>query len=124
MREWNISNCGTCPLRKREVSSTWIFIKFNLNHKNKLTFFNAFILYVLILGKTQEEGLMRVEELKAEIVGLKELKRDEEKRQIDLERENASLTAELTKEKVTQMVLSYMEHSFFSFECRITESND
>lgn len=67
---------------------------------------------------------MRVEELKAEIVGLKELKRDEEKRQIDLERENASLTAELTKEKVTQMVLSYMEHSFFSFECRITESND
>ena len=66
---------------------------------------------------------MRVEELKAEIVGLKELKRDEEKRQIDLERENASLTAELTKEKVTQMVLSYMEHSFFSFDCKNTKSN-
>lgn len=87
-------------------------------------FFDAFILYVLFLGKTQEEGLRRVEELKAEIVVLKEFKRDEKKRQIDLEQENASLTAELTKEKVTQKVLSYMEHSFFSFECRITESND
>uniref|UniRef100_A0A671Z0T9 Hyaluronan-mediated motility receptor (RHAMM) n=1 Tax=Sparus aurata TaxID=8175 RepID=A0A671Z0T9_SPAAU len=67
-------------------------------------------------SKTQEEGLRRVEELKAEIVVLKEFKRDEKKRQIDLEQENASLTAELTKEKVTQKVLSYMEHSFFSFE--------
>ncbi|XP_036933856.1 hyaluronan mediated motility receptor [Acanthopagrus latus] len=59
-------------------------------------------------SKTQEEGLMRVEELKAEIVGLKELKRDEEKRQIDLERENASLTAELTKEKALVDSLSVL----------------
>lgn len=54
------------------------------------------------LGKTQEQGLRRVEELKTELVSLKEAKRDEEKIQIQLQQEHATLTEELTKEKVTQ----------------------
>lgn len=55
-----------------------------------------------VLGKTQEQGLRRVEELKTELVLLKEAKRDEKKRQIQLQQEHATLTQELTKEKVTQ----------------------
>ncbi|TMS17405.1 Hyaluronan mediated motility receptor [Larimichthys crocea] len=50
-------------------------------------------------SKTQEQGLRRVEELKTELVLLKETKRDEKKRQFQLEQEHAALTEELTKEK-------------------------
>lgn len=56
----------------------------------------------LVLGRTQEEGLRRVEELKMELSTLQQAKRDERKRQIQLEQDHAALTEELTKEKVTQ----------------------
>lgn len=59
------------------------------------------VLFFIFLGKTQEQGLRRVEELKTELVLLKETKRDEKKRQFQLEQEHAALTKELTKEKVT-----------------------
>lgn len=65
-----------------------------------------------ISGKTQEEGLRRVEELKTELILLKEAKRDEKKSQIQLEQKLATFTEELTKEKVTQTFLSYTVHSF------------
>lgn len=57
-------------------------------------------MYFLLLGKTQEEGLRRVQELKTELSLLKEAKRDEKKRQIQLQQEHAALTEELSKEKV------------------------
>uniref|UniRef100_A0A3Q3J571 Hyaluronan-mediated motility receptor C-terminal domain-containing protein n=1 Tax=Monopterus albus TaxID=43700 RepID=A0A3Q3J571_MONAL len=49
--------------------------------------------------RTQEEGLRRVQELKTELSLLKEVKRDERKRQIQLHQEHAALTEELMKEK-------------------------
>ncbi len=52
-----------------------------------------------------------MEELKTELALLKEVKKDEQKRQIQLEQEHAALTVELTKEKVTQTLLSHMAHS-------------
>lgn len=52
-----------------------------------------------------------MEELKTELALLKEAKRDETKRQIQLEQEHATLTEELKKEKVTQTFLSYMARS-------------
>uniref|UniRef100_A0A8C9ZHA2 Hyaluronan-mediated motility receptor (RHAMM) n=1 Tax=Sander lucioperca TaxID=283035 RepID=A0A8C9ZHA2_SANLU len=58
-------------------------------------------------SKTQEEGIRRVEELKKELILLKEAKRDEKKREIQLGLEHAALTEELTKEKVTR-ALSHM----------------
>lgn len=45
---------------------------------------------------------MRVEELKAELNSLKQIERDEKKKQIQLQQEHAALTEELEKEKVTQ----------------------
>lgn len=65
-----------------------------------------------ISGKTQEEGLRRVEELKTELILLKEAKRDEKKSQIQLEQKLATFTEELTKEKVTQTFLSFTVHTF------------
>ncbi|XP_068181649.1 hyaluronan mediated motility receptor [Antennarius striatus] len=59
-------------------------------------------------SKTQEEGLRRVEELKTELVSLKETKRDERKRQIQLEQEVSALTEELTKEKALVDSLSVL----------------
>ncbi|KAM6923484.1 uncharacterized protein FYW49_005941 [Xenentodon cancila] len=50
-------------------------------------------------NKIQEEGLRRIEELKVELSLLQQAKRDESKRQIQLEEEHAALTEELTKEK-------------------------
>ncbi|MEQ2215419.1 hypothetical protein XENOCAPTIV_000801, partial [Xenoophorus captivus] len=52
------------------------------------------------LGKTQEEGFRRVEELKNELNILQQAKRDERKRQIQLEQEHMALTEELAKEKL------------------------
>ena len=46
--------------------------------------------------------MRRVEELKTELVVLKEAKKEEKNREIQLQQEHAALTEELTKEKVTQ----------------------
>uniref|UniRef100_A0A8C3ARF1 Hyaluronan-mediated motility receptor (RHAMM) n=1 Tax=Cyclopterus lumpus TaxID=8103 RepID=A0A8C3ARF1_CYCLU len=51
-------------------------------------------------SKTQEEGMRRVEELKTELLLIKEAKKDEKNTQIQLQQEHAALTEELTKEKV------------------------
>ncbi|XP_028315565.1 hyaluronan mediated motility receptor isoform X2 [Gouania willdenowi] len=59
-------------------------------------------------NKTQEEGLRRVEELKNELMGLKEINREERKRQIRLKEEHAMLTEELTKEKALVDSLSVL----------------
>ncbi|XP_044062359.1 hyaluronan mediated motility receptor [Siniperca chuatsi] len=59
-------------------------------------------------SKTQEQGLRRVEELKTELVLLKEAKRDEKKRQVQLQQEHATLTEELTKEKALVDSLSVL----------------
>uniref|UniRef100_A0A665UBC3 Hyaluronan-mediated motility receptor (RHAMM) n=1 Tax=Echeneis naucrates TaxID=173247 RepID=A0A665UBC3_ECHNA len=56
-------------------------------------------------SKTQEEGLRRVQELRTELNSLKEFKREEKKRYIQLMQEHAVLTDELTKEKVTKRLL-------------------
>ncbi|KAF3693676.1 Hyaluronan mediated motility receptor Intracellular hyaluronic acid-binding protein [Channa argus] len=58
--------------------------------------------------KTQEEGLRRVQELKTELNLLKEAKRDEKKRQIQLQQEHAALTEELIKEKALVDSLSVL----------------
>uniref|UniRef100_A0A7N6ABC8 Hyaluronan-mediated motility receptor C-terminal domain-containing protein n=1 Tax=Anabas testudineus TaxID=64144 RepID=A0A7N6ABC8_ANATE len=58
--------------------------------------------------KTQEEGLRRVQELKTELSLLKEAKRDEKKRQIQLQQEHAALTEELSKEKALVDSLSVL----------------
>ncbi|MEQ2247595.1 hypothetical protein ILYODFUR_010941 [Ilyodon furcidens] len=50
-------------------------------------------------SKTQEEGFRRIEELKNELNILQQAKRDERKRQIQLEQEHTALTEELAKEK-------------------------
>ncbi|XP_070769549.1 hyaluronan mediated motility receptor [Enoplosus armatus] len=59
-------------------------------------------------SKTQEQGLRRVEELKTELVLLKEAKKDERKRQDQLQQEHATLTEELTKEKALVDSLSVL----------------
>ncbi|XP_030001952.1 hyaluronan mediated motility receptor isoform X2 [Sphaeramia orbicularis] len=59
-------------------------------------------------SKTQEEGLRRVEELKTELVTLKEAKRDEKKKQIQLQQEHGMLTEELEKEKALVDSLSVL----------------
>lgn len=59
-------------------------------------------LFLYILGKTQEEGLRRVEELKKELGLLKEAKKEETKRCTELQEEHAKLTEELAKERVRQ----------------------
>lgn len=69
---------------------------------------NSYVMCVyFFLGKTQEEGLRRVQELKIELSSLREFKRDEKRRQIQLQQEHAVLTEELAKEKVTQNILSH-----------------
>ncbi|KAK5925384.1 hypothetical protein CgunFtcFv8_017910 [Champsocephalus gunnari] len=50
-------------------------------------------------SKTQEEGMRRVEELKAEHIVLKEARKEDQNRQTALQQEHAALTEELTKEK-------------------------
>ncbi|XP_029296746.1 LOW QUALITY PROTEIN: hyaluronan mediated motility receptor [Cottoperca gobio] len=50
-------------------------------------------------SKTQEEGMRRVEELKTELILLKEAKKDEQNTQTQLQQEHAALIEELTKEK-------------------------
>lgn len=60
-------------------------------------------LFLYILGKTQEEGLRRVEELKKELGLLKEAKKEETKRCTELQEEHAKLTEELAKERVRQI---------------------
>lgn len=77
-------------------------------------------IFFLLLGKTQEEGLRRVQELKIELSLLKEATKDEKKRQIELQQEHAALTEELAKEKVTQNSY-YMMHSFLKFSV-VTQS--
>lgn len=69
-------------------------------------------LFFWLLGKTQEEGLRRVQELKTEVNLLKEVKREEKKRHIQFQQEHAALTEELTKEKVTQ-TFSLTQHILF-----------
>ncbi|XP_069552959.1 hyaluronan mediated motility receptor [Brachyistius frenatus] len=59
-------------------------------------------------SKTQEEGLRRVEELRVELNSLKETKREEKMRQIQLREEHATLTEELTKEKALVDSLSVL----------------
>lgn len=54
----------------------------------------------LVLDKSQEDGLRRIEELKMELNLLQQANSDEKKRQIHLEQEHETLTEELTKEKV------------------------
>lgn len=65
-----------------------------------------------VVGKTQEEGLRRVEELKKELCLLKETGREENKRWLQLQEEHASLTEELAKERVGQ-TFSYLPCSQF-----------
>lgn len=48
-----------------------------------------------------------MEELKTELVLLKESKRDEKKNQIQLEQKHATLNEEVAKEKVTETFLSF-----------------
>uniref|UniRef100_A0A3B5LNV4 Hyaluronan-mediated motility receptor (RHAMM) n=1 Tax=Xiphophorus couchianus TaxID=32473 RepID=A0A3B5LNV4_9TELE len=50
-------------------------------------------------SKAQEEGFRKVEQLKNELIVLQQAKRDERKRQIQLEQEHTALTEELAKEK-------------------------
>ncbi|KAL3045155.1 hypothetical protein OYC64_013418 [Pagothenia borchgrevinki] len=50
-------------------------------------------------SKTQEEGMRRVEELKAELIVLKEAREEDRNRQTALQQEHAALTEELTQEK-------------------------
>ncbi|KAM8910862.1 hyaluronan mediated motility receptor isoform 2-T2 [Spinachia spinachia] len=59
-------------------------------------------------SKTQEEGMRRVEELKAELFLLKEAKKDEKNAQIELQHEHAALSEELTKEKALVDSLSVL----------------
>lgn len=54
----------------------------------------------LVSGKAQEEGFRKVEQLKNELIVLQQAKRNERKRQIQLEQEHTALTEELAKEKV------------------------
>lgn len=56
--------------------------------------------FFFISGKTQEEGLRRVEELKAELIALKESTTEDKKSQTELTQQVTDLSEELTKEKV------------------------
>ncbi|XP_068452025.1 hyaluronan mediated motility receptor [Clinocottus analis] len=59
-------------------------------------------------SKTQKEGMRRVEEMKTELLLLKEAKKDETNAQIQLQQEHAALTKELTKEKALVDSLSVL----------------
>lgn len=68
---------------------------------------NVYLLFFrCISGKTQEEGLRRVEELKAELTSLKESTREDKKSQTELTQQVTDLSEELTKEKVSSLFLS------------------
>ncbi|TNN52056.1 Hyaluronan mediated motility receptor [Liparis tanakae] len=58
--------------------------------------------------RTQEEGMRRVEELKTELLVLKEAKKEEKKTQVQLQQEHGALTEELTKEKALVDSLSVL----------------
>lgn len=62
--------------------------------------------FVFLSGRTQEEGLRRVQELKAELASLKEANKEEEKKQLELQQQHATLTEELAKERVTRTFFS------------------
>lgn len=97
-------NKGVCSPRKREVCSPRSFIYIHSNYKsNSKLFINVLGMCCLFLGKTQEEGLRRVEDLKTELNLLNDTKREEKKRQIQLQQEHATLTEELTTEKVLKL---------------------
>ncbi|KAK5865082.1 hypothetical protein PBY51_016273 [Eleginops maclovinus] len=59
-------------------------------------------------SKTQEEGMRRVEQLKAELILLKEARKEEQNRWTELQQEHAALTEELTKEKALVDSLSVL----------------
>lgn len=79
----------------------------SMSHKCRIKNFAVHSKYLVALlcspGKTQKEGLRRVEELKVELASLKETKRDEKKSQIQLEQKLTAATEELTKEKVRRI---------------------
>lgn len=54
-----------------------------------------------------------MQELKTELSSLRELKRDEKKRYIQLQQENADLAEELTKEKVRPVFCCTTRSVFF-----------
>lgn len=54
----------------------------------------------VVSDKVQEDGIRKIEELKMELSSVHQMKRDERKRKIQLEQELATLSEELTKEKV------------------------
>lgn len=56
--------------------------------------------------------MRRVEELKTELLLLKEARKEEKNAQILLQHEHAALSKELTKEKVTHSL--FISHSAFS----------
>lgn len=69
-------------------------------HPNIMVKVNLIALF-WVPGKTQKEGLRRVEELKVELASLQETKRDEKKSQIQLMQRLTAATEELATEKVT-----------------------
>lgn len=73
-----------------------------------------YFLHILFEGKSQTERLKQVEELKAELHTLMEAKNEEEKKQINLKEEHASITEELAKEKVTspEYTSLFVKHCF------------
>lgn len=71
-----------------------------MSHTNFAVHSKYLVALLCFPGKTQKEGLRRVEELKVELASLKEIKRDEKKSQIQLEQKLTAATEELTKEKV------------------------
>lgn len=80
-----------------------------------------------ISGKTQEEGLMRVEELKAELTTLKEVTREDKKSQTELTQQVSDLSEELTKEKVSFFFFSngllLLEYYFFKPPTHVGDSD-
>lgn len=71
------------------------------------------VLIMFHLGKTQEQGFRRVEELKAELNLIKDAKIDEEKRLNELQTEHATLSEELTKEKVFSYLIYTVRYMYF-----------
>lgn len=88
---------------------------------------NVLFFFGGISGKTQEEGLMRVEELKAELTTLKEVTREDKKSQTELTQQVSDLSEELTKEKVSfffsHMVCCFLEYYFFKPPTHVGDSD-
>ena len=55
-------------------------------------------------GKMQEEGMRKVEQLKAELSTLQEVRREEERKGMALQQVHTTLSEELEKEKVRNQV--------------------